>query len=115
MKIVHVIPFFLPDTVAGTEIYCWSLCKYLQGQGMEVEVVIPGYGLTATAEYEYDGIRVVKYAEPTEQTRLHIAGLAAPAHTPRGGANRQPTRFPSSLTNPDNPWGFNFHPPVLVK
>src|SRR5450755_697523 len=79
MKIVHVIPYFLPDTVAGTEVYCWSLCKYLQRQGIEVEVVIPGYGLKQTAEYEYDGIRVVKYAEPTEQTRHHIAGLTAPA------------------------------------
>ncbi|HMH23189.1 MAG TPA: glycosyltransferase [Puia sp.] len=78
MKIVHVIPFFLPDTVAGTEVYCWSLCKYQQRKGMEVEVVIPGFGLKDTEEYLYDGIRVVKYAEPTVQSRLHIAALAAP-------------------------------------
>ncbi|HZE82660.1 MAG TPA: glycosyltransferase, partial [Puia sp.] len=78
MKIVHVIPFFLPDTVAGTEVYCWSLCKYLQRQGVEVEVLIPGYGLNENVEYTYDGIHVVKYAEPTVQTRLHIAGLAEP-------------------------------------
>ncbi|HVU57447.1 MAG TPA: glycosyltransferase [Puia sp.] len=78
MKIIHVIPGFLPDHVAGTEIYCWSLCKYLQGQGIETEVVTPGYGRHERTEYVYDGIKVVKYAEPTVQTRAHIAGLALP-------------------------------------
>jgi glycosyltransferase involved in cell wall biosynthesis len=64
--------------VAGTEIYCWSLCKYLQRQGIETEVVTPGYGQDETTQYLYDGIKVVKYAEPTKQTRAHIAGLALP-------------------------------------
>jgi hypothetical protein len=47
------------------------------------------------------------------------AGLAQPANFPRGGlpqaAQRPPFRqFPSTLTNPDNPWGFNLAPPNLV-
>lgn len=78
MKIVHVLPFFLPDTVAGTEVYCWSLCKYLQQQGVLIEVIIPGYGQEKTTEYLFDGIKVVKYAEPTKSTRFHIAGLSLP-------------------------------------
>jgi glycosyltransferase involved in cell wall biosynthesis len=64
--------------VAGTEIYCWSLCKYLQRLGIETEVVTPGYGQDETTQYLYDGIKVVRYAEPTKQTRAHIAGLALP-------------------------------------
>jgi glycosyltransferase involved in cell wall biosynthesis len=78
MKIIHVIPGFLPEKLAGTEIYCWSLCKNLQAEGHDTEVVIPGYGQKETTAYEYDGIRVTRYAEPTVQTRLHISGLALP-------------------------------------
>jgi glycosyltransferase involved in cell wall biosynthesis len=78
MKIVHVLPYFLPETVAGTEVYCWSICKYLQRQGIASEVVIPGYDQTQTTEYEFDGIRVVKYAEPTKPTRLHLMRLVLP-------------------------------------
>jgi glycosyltransferase involved in cell wall biosynthesis len=78
MKIIHVIPGFLPEHVAGTEVYCWSICKFLLAQGFDTEVVIPGFGQEQNSEYTYDGIRVVKYAEPTVQTRLHISGLALP-------------------------------------
>jgi len=45
------------------------------------------------------------------------AGLAQPTHLPRGIVQRptqQFRQFPSTLTNPDNPWGFNFAPPNLV-
>jgi hypothetical protein len=51
---------------------------------------------------------------------LQLYGLSpygratAPAHTPRGTTRRAPP-FPTSLTNPDNPWGFDFPPTVLVK
>jgi len=78
MKIIHVIPFFLPDKVAGTEIYCWSLCKYLQAQGIICEVVTPNYGNTEDEEYTYDNIKVRKYAEPTKATRFLQMGLAIP-------------------------------------
>ncbi|MEI9942033.1 MAG: hypothetical protein WDO69_32875 [Pseudomonadota bacterium] len=44
--------------------------------------------------------------------------LAQPTHSPHGSgyraAHRQPVPFPSTITNPDNPWGFNFSPPHLV-
>src|SRR5580765_1849085 len=82
MKIIHVIPFFLPDKVAGTEIYCWSLCKYLQAQGIICEVVTPNYGSKESKEYTYDNIKVRKYAEPTKATRFLQMGLAIP-----GGIN----------------------------
>ena len=41
------------------------------------------------------------------------SGIAAPAQRGRGAA-RQPAAFPSTITNPDNPWGFHFSPPNLV-
>ncbi len=41
------------------------------------------------------------------------AGVAAPARHGRAAA-AQRTPFPSTLTNPDNPWGFKFAPLNLV-
>ncbi len=40
-------------------------------------------------------------------------GLAASPR--RGGGGHQRTAFPSGITNPDNPWGFHFSPPNLVR
>ena len=42
------------------------------------------------------------------------SGVAAPARHV-GGAAARPTQFPSGITNPDNPWGFHFAPPNLVR
>jgi hypothetical protein len=43
-------------------------------------------------------------------------GVTQPMHASRGAGQRQPQfrQFPSTLTNLDNPWGFNFSPPNLV-
>ena len=46
-------------------------------------------------------------------------GHVAPAHVARAtlaqvAPSPQYRQFPSTLTNPDNPWGFNFAPPNLV-
>lgn len=42
------------------------------------------------------------------------SGVAAPiAGRNFGGGGHQ--RFPSGITNPDNPWGFHFSPPNLVR
>jgi hypothetical protein len=38
-----------------------------------------------------------------------------PTSTARRGLTRRPPPFATSLTNPDNPWGFDFPPTVLVK
>lgn len=41
------------------------------------------------------------------------SGIAAPPRFVGGGGGHQ--RFPSGITNPDNPWGFQFSPPNLVR
>jgi hypothetical protein len=45
---------------------------------------------------------------------LGLSGAAAPQRHV-GGAAARPTQFPSGITNPDNPWGFHFSPPNLVR
>ncbi len=42
------------------------------------------------------------------------SGVASPARRAGGGAHQR-TAFSSGITNPDNPWGFNFSPPNLVR
>jgi glycosyltransferase involved in cell wall biosynthesis len=78
MRILHVLPFFLPDTLGGTETYCWALCKYLQQNGHECGVIIPNYNNPKTVQYVYEGIQVTKYSEPTQAEKDHYNGRLAP-------------------------------------
>jgi hypothetical protein len=43
------------------------------------------------------------------------AGRVPPAHAPRRQLPRRPPPFSTSLTDPNNPWGFDFPPTVLAK
>jgi glycosyltransferase involved in cell wall biosynthesis len=78
MKIVHVLNHFLPDQIAGTEIYVVSLCRELNLINHKAIVLIPNFGKTENEEYFYDNIRVIKYAEPTIQDRSLILGHKQP-------------------------------------
>jgi hypothetical protein len=42
-------------------------------------------------------------------------GIAPPAHAQRRHLPRRPPPFSTSLTDPNNPWGFDFPPTVLAK
>jgi len=46
-----------------------------------------------------------------------VGVVAAPTHTPRRqpAAPRRPAPFSTKLTDPNNPWGFDFPPTVLAK
>ncbi len=65
MKILHCLNHFLPEQTAGTEVYTLALCKGLQQQNITAEVAVPNYGKKETGHYEYDGIRVHRFAEPS--------------------------------------------------
>lgn len=78
MKVTHVLPFFYPEAIAGTETYCLSLCKFLQQKGVECEVLIPNYHNNTFKEYFFDGVRVIKYPEPGEESHLGRMGLDIP-------------------------------------
>ncbi|HYJ10444.1 MAG TPA: hypothetical protein VEX18_15575 [Polyangiaceae bacterium] len=51
--------------------------------------------------------------------RAHVAapgaGIAPPVQAPRRQLPRRPPPFSTSLTDPNNPWGFDFPPTVLAK
>lgn len=74
MKIIHCLNHFLPQQVAGTEVYAWALCKQLQQMGCDVSILIPNYDSTEPADYFYDDLKVHKYAEPSIVDRELITG-----------------------------------------
>ena len=78
MKIFQVLNHFLPDQTAGTEVYVWALSKQLQKNGMEIEIIIPNYGLEQSVHYEYDGLKVFQFAEPSKVDRSLIMGFRKP-------------------------------------
>ena len=65
--------------------------------------------------YQIQQLAVLQYIQLLAQSPG--AGLAAQARASasRPGMVRTASRFPTTLTNPDNPWGFNFSPLNLVK
>lgn len=78
MKIIFVLNHFLPQQTAGTEVYTWALCKHLQNNGIDVQVLIPNYEATSSNDYIYDGIFVHEYAEPSLVDRSLIMGFRVP-------------------------------------
>ena len=82
MKIALCLNHFLPNKVAGTEIYCFALATALQKIGVEVLVIIPNDGFALTERYSYQHIRVVKYGEPSVKNRALLMGKIAPIGLP---------------------------------
>jgi glycosyltransferase involved in cell wall biosynthesis len=62
MKVIHCLNHFLPDRVAGTEIYALMLAKSLCRFDIESLIVIPGFEANEDEEYVIDRVRVIKYA-----------------------------------------------------
>ena len=78
MKIIHVLNSYLPDQIAGTEIYVCALARELQKKSILSKIIIPNYGATINETYFYEGIEIIKYAEPSKATRDIITGKKAP-------------------------------------
>jgi glycosyltransferase involved in cell wall biosynthesis len=78
LKVLQVLNHFLPRQVAGTEVYTWALSRHLQQKGIDVEVVIPHYGQHISDSYEYNGLKVFQYAEPSIVNRSLIMGFREP-------------------------------------
>lgn len=68
----------MPDQIAGTEIYSWALAKSMQRNGHLVTIVVPNYNSVNFNTYDYDELKVVKYAEPSLVDRLLVMGKRAP-------------------------------------
>lgn len=65
MKIIHCLNHFLPQHIAGTEMYVYALVKEMNSSAFDNLVIIPNYGAENNKEYIYENIRVVQYGEPS--------------------------------------------------
>ena len=78
MKVLYILNHFLPSQNAGIEVYGWSLAKKLKENGLDVKIVIPNYNQVVSAVYNYDGIKVHQYPEPSIVDRSLIMGFRQP-------------------------------------
>lgn len=78
MKVIHCLNNFLPQQVAGTEVYTQALVKELLQKNIEALVLIPNYGKTKNETYWHENIRVIRYAEPSVVNRALIMGRTIP-------------------------------------
>lgn len=79
MKIILCLHHFLPEVIAGTEMYVLRLAQNLTEQGVEAVVLIPNFGAVTNKEYIYEGVRVIKYAENSVEDRKMMMGKSIPA------------------------------------
>jgi glycosyltransferase involved in cell wall biosynthesis len=74
VKIVHLLGWYFPDSVGGTEVYVEGLCRRLRAAGHEVLVAAPDSRGVAAQHYEHDGVPVFRYAiagTPTRDAAYH--------------------------------------------
>jgi glycosyltransferase involved in cell wall biosynthesis len=79
MKIFFALNHFLPTHIAGIEIYTFNLARSLQAAGADVSVIIPHFDNAEDDHYDYDGIRVIRYAENSVEDRAMMQGKSKPA------------------------------------
>ena len=93
MKIVHVLGWYFPDSVGGTEVYVEGLCQRLKQAGHDVRIAAPDARLTAPEQYEYHGVPVFRYpisAHPTRDEAYHRVAMPGTAHLFRWLADERP-------------------------
>ena len=78
MKIFFSLNHFLPEKLAGIEIYTFNLAAGVQAAGINVAVLIPYFDARQNDEYYYEGIRVIRYAEDSASSREMILGNIEP-------------------------------------
>lgn len=78
MKIVHLLGWYFPDSVGGTEVYVEGLCRRLRDAGHDVLIAAPDSACHAVHEYEHDGVTVFRYpitSDPTRDESYHRVAM----------------------------------------
>jgi glycosyltransferase involved in cell wall biosynthesis len=69
VKILHLLGWYFPDSVGGTEVYVEALCRRLRAAGHDVRIAAPDSHGAAPETYEHDGVPVLRYAISEQPTR----------------------------------------------
>jgi glycosyltransferase involved in cell wall biosynthesis len=93
VKIVHLLGWYFPDSVGGTEVYVEGLCRRLKDAGHEVLVAAPDPGRRAPETYDYHGVTVFRYPitdHPTRDESYHRVPMPGTEHLFRWLAAERP-------------------------
>jgi glycosyltransferase involved in cell wall biosynthesis len=69
VKIVHLLGWYFPDSVGGTEVYVEGLCRRLRLAGHEVAIAAPDSRQVVPEHYLHDGVPVFRYVISEAPTR----------------------------------------------
>jgi glycosyltransferase involved in cell wall biosynthesis len=69
VKIAHLLGWYFPDSVGGTEVYVEGLCRRLRAAGHDVLIAAPDSHDVAPERYIHDGVPVFRYAISDTPTR----------------------------------------------
>jgi glycosyltransferase involved in cell wall biosynthesis len=69
VKIAHLVGWYFPDSVGGTEVYVEGLCRRLRDAGHDVLVAAPDARHALPERYVHDRVPVFRYPIPGEPTR----------------------------------------------
>jgi glycosyltransferase involved in cell wall biosynthesis len=69
VKIVHLLGWYFPDNVGGTEVYVEGLCRRLRAAGHDVLIAAPDSHHVSLEHYEHDQVPVFRYAIPEQPNR----------------------------------------------
>jgi glycosyltransferase involved in cell wall biosynthesis len=93
VKIVHLLGWYFPDSVGGTEVYVEGLCRRLQDAGHDVLIAAPDPRRTAAERYDYHGVPVFRYPisdHPTRDEAYHRVAMPGTEHLFRWLADERP-------------------------
>jgi glycosyltransferase involved in cell wall biosynthesis len=93
MKIVHLLGWYFPDSIGGTEVYVEGLCRRLQAAGHKVLIAAPDSSRREPVRYEHHGVPVFRYPitdHPTRDEAYHRTAMPGTAHLFRWLADECP-------------------------
>jgi glycosyltransferase involved in cell wall biosynthesis len=93
VKIIHLLGWYFPDSVGGTEVYVEGLCRRLQDAGHDVLIAAPDPHRTTPDRYDYHGVPVFRYPisdHPTRDEAYHRVGMPGTEHLFRWLADERP-------------------------
>jgi glycosyltransferase involved in cell wall biosynthesis len=83
MKIAHLLGWYFPDSVGGTEVYVDGLCRRLKDAGHHVLIAAPDSTRTAPYQYQLGGVTVFRYpvtGDPTRDEAYHRVAMRGSEH-----------------------------------